>query len=316
MTSPLLRRELIRYGQQQKQRIDLALREVRRHWLRVGTDFHTGWARVAPVVYAAVERAQVDVATRAATAFPSMIQAQGLTTVAPNTRGLIGVTGDGRPVETLLDLAPQKAVLEMADGDTAYRASNRVLSWLTVAVGSVLSDTARGAESISIATTPHIGYTRVLVTPSCSRCVVLAGQWYRWNDGFQRHPKCDCRHIPTPEADGPQYTIDPARYFESLSAAQQDKTFTKSGAEAIRDGADIYQVVNARRGMTTAAGENRRIIARNKHGLYTTSEGSTRRGYARRAGRYQGARLMPESIYEMAESREHAIELLRRYGYL
>lgn len=40
----------------------------------------------------------------------------------------------------------------------------------------------------------------------------------------------------------------PGDYFESLDRAEQDKIFTKAGAQAIRDRADINQVVNARRG--------------------------------------------------------------------
>ena len=37
---------------------------------------------------------------------------------------------------------------------------------------------------------------RVLVPPSCKRCVVLAGRIYRDLEGFKRHPKCDCQHWP------------------------------------------------------------------------------------------------------------------------
>src|SRR5690606_23965723 len=33
-------------------------------------------------------------------------------------------------------------------------------------------------------------YVRMLTPPSCSRCTVLAGRWYRKNAGFARHPGC------------------------------------------------------------------------------------------------------------------------------
>ena len=60
--------------------------------------------------------------------------------------------------------------------------------------------------------------------------------------------------------------------------------------------------------MSTAAsglGRTRRL-ARDKNGLYTTTAGRRRRG----------KRLMPESILEIAENREDAIRLLRKYRYI
>jgi hypothetical protein len=39
---------------------------------------------------------------------------------------------------------------------------------------------------------------------------------------------------------------NPQDAFASLSTAEQDATFTKAGAEAIRQGADMGRVVNAR----------------------------------------------------------------------
>lgn len=120
---------------------------------------------------------------------------------------------------------------------------------------------------------------------------------------------CDCIHVPAAEDDPDDVRTDPAEYFRSLSKADQDRLFTKSGADAIRDGADIGQVVNARRGMTTAGG---RLITR---------EGATRRGFAgKRLGAPSGGRaerLMPESIYKLADgNRETALRLLREHGYI
>ena len=55
-------------------------------------------------------------------------------------------------------------------------------------VTSLVADAARGAESVSIATRPRVGYVRYLSPPSCSRCAILAGRFYRWSTGFLRHP--------------------------------------------------------------------------------------------------------------------------------
>lgn len=145
---------------------------------------------------------------------------------------------------------------------------------------------------------------------------------------------CDCTHVPAREDTGQDVTTSPKRYFDSLSRAEQDRAFTKAGAEAIRLGADITQVVNARRGMSTAGPPGRRrLVAVDVHGqqVYVTSEGITTRGVASRrlgaretgtragGGRYRSARvprLMPETILAVAEDREDAVRLLRRHGYI
>lgn len=162
-------------------------------------------------------------------------------------------------------------------------------------------------------------------------------------------PRCDCRHIPASEDVARDLTTDPKAYFESLTEAQQNTTFTRAGAEAIRHGADINQVVNARRGALglTPAGarltleeqkilrnglERGRLQKVNLFGqpVYITTEGVTRRGIAgtrlgaweagvKGRSRYRQARterLMPESILQIATDRQDAIRLLKRYGYV
>jgi hypothetical protein len=113
-------------------------------------------------------------------------------------------------------------------------------------------------------------------------------------------------------------TMDPDQYFRGLSRAEQDRVFTAAGARAIRDGADIGQVVNARRGLYTVGGRpgGPRLLA--------TREGMTKRGLARQRlkrleaqGRAPARhRLTPDAIYQLASDRDDAIRLLYRYGYL
>lgn len=92
-------------------------------------------------------------------------------------------------------------------------------------------------------------------------------------------------------------------YFNSLSAAEQDRLFTKAGAEAIRSGADLARVVNARRGMYEAGGRS------------FTREATTRRG--RLPGQSRGPRLMPAQILrEAGGDRAEALRLFRLHGYL
>lgn len=287
-------------------------------------------ARVVAVVTSAQRVAVED----AATSVPSMLDEQG---VDPdmvgqvNPSALTGVASDGRRLDTLFRQAETDATFDLM-------------------VTTQLQDVARLGAGIAIAASRGAsGYVRMLNPPSCSRCAVQAGKWFRWNTGFQRHPRCDCRHVPSgseaaARAEG--LVSDPNDYFRSLSKANQDRMFTKSGAEAIRDGADVGQVVNARRaaegllpaggrytlaeqqllrGGNTARGALSRVDVYGRP-VFITREGITVRGeFGRRMGelakqgRYRATnvpRLMPESIYEIAEDRADAVRLLRRYGFI
>lgn len=192
---------------------------------------------------------------------------------------------------------------------------------LSLIVATQIQDMARAAAAVSIAGRRRVGYVRMLNPPSCSRCAVLAGKFYRFNDGFLRHPRCDCRHVPSIESFAGDLTTDPSAYFDSLSLAEQDRIFTKAGAESIRLGADISQVVNARR--VTAGMQFAGVPATfRKYGNLYTTEGTTRRALAfqqqvglRRNGQAQ-QRLMPETILASSTSREDAQRKLRLYGYI
>jgi len=100
--------------------------------------------------------------------------------------------------------------------------------------------------------------------------------------------------------------------FNGMSEAEQDRVFGHADAQAIRDGADIYQVVNAHRGMRPIGRGNIRM---------TTSEGTSRYGWSRMIRKYeygqkQRRRLTPEGIYSFNLPREQTIELLKREGYI
>lgn len=220
-------------------------------------------------------------------------------------------------------------------GPKRSRAWQRLLQAGRSAVGSSMA----GKRTIQ-------GYVRVVQPPACSRCIILAGTEWGWNKGFQRHPKCDCVHLPTtlvarhqgrgrvesdrftpttrPGAGAPGF-INPRAYFDTLSRVEQDRVFGQAGARAIREGGDMSQIVNARRGMYTTTAYGRTVQA--------TREGTTRRGYFYRQERRRAIdrglvpssgrgfqlrtpRLLPEEIFRLAESRDEAIAMLRRFGYL
>src|SRR5574341_561339 len=132
--------------------------------------------------------------------------------------------------------------------------------------------------------------------------------WYAANSLIVSN--CDCTMIPVRHDSERSSITSPRELFDQLSPEEQDKAFTKAGAEAIRLGSDLGQIVNARRGMQTVGG---RLV---------TSEGTTRRG---QSGRRMGAtgshktavRPMPEQILkDSGGDREEAVRLLQRFGYI
>lgn len=264
---------------------------------------------------------------------------------------LSGIASDGRPLESLLARPGITAKMALADGVTLDRAMAAGGALAQLIAHTQVADAGRIADGVALTGRREApGYVRMIVGATCSRCIMLAGKFYRWNSGFQRHPHCDCIHIPAAESDSSDLRINPRKTFNAMSAAEQDKVFTQSGAQAIRDGADMNQVVNARRGAAGLSPAGARLTAdevrllrggreighletRNVFGrdLAVTTEGTTTRGLAgqrlgakvdgvKTGGRYRSAkapRLMPESIYQIAGTdRAEAIRLLKRFGYI
>lgn len=280
---------------------------VRRAWRRMRPkgDWSEQWRRdVGPKATAVVLAGQLAVSRESDRYVTNVLDELGMDASSPTAvepRAFIGAAGDGRPVDTLLEQAVAKARRTELDAEQALRDAE---AWMDQVVQTIMADTARAAESTAMVQREWVdGWVRMLNPPSCSRCVILAGRFYLWNDGFERHPGCDCRHIPATESQADDIRVDPQAYFDSLPPADQDRIFTHAGAEAIRDGADMGRVVNARRGVRKAQLLGRDVLA--------TSTGTTRR----RKGPVP-VRLMPESIYELAKDRADAIRLLKLHGFI
>lgn len=297
-----------------------ASRAVAREWARLDAgdlagSWRTGTGRRVLAIVTAAQRA----AAQGSTDYVSQaVQAQH---AHPDPAGTVdaaafaGIAADGRPLDTLLAEPVITTKTALAGGTSLDDALQQGLASLVRIVGSEVADAGRSAVGAAIMADRRVtGYVRVLSPPSCARCVILAGKTYHSAVAFQRHPHCDCVHLPTVYGFQP-HTSDPDAYFRTLSETEQNRAFGRAGAQAIRDGADMGQVVNARRGMY-ALGD--------RYGLKATREGMTKRGLARqrmraleRGGAAPGrVRLMPESIYRIAADREEAIRLLYRYGYL
>jgi hypothetical protein len=314
--------------------VAIATRGVRRIWQRMtGRRWERAWRddvgpSIQEVVLAAQEAAAVSADAYVAAVLAELDFPVEVPT-ALNIDALIGVAGDGTPVESLtygavIESAKAQyrpALASLSQSQAAQEALLEGQQWMDDLVTTILADTARAAEVASTAQRTWVtGYVRMIEPGACSRCVILAGSFYFYNEGFLRHPRCRCRHIPASEDVAGDVLTSPSAYFESLSESDQDRIFTKAGADAIRLGADPGQVVRARRGMQTAQIYGRKTLV--------TTEGVTARGLAGKtlgdlgkiAGqRYRSSRtprLMPESILANATSPEDALRLLKRFGYV
>lgn len=288
-----------------------ALAVATRHWRRLGPNWIVdAWHERIPTVAAAITSAQRTAAASALVSGALALGQQG-TWAEPDglvdTDAFAGITADGRSIDTLLRAPAITTRTLIADGmepAQALAAGGRQLSMMVL---TEVADAGRGASGVQIAARPRVGYVRMLNPPSCSRCVILAGRFYRWNQGFLRHPRCDCVHVPTMVTDQAEAFArglidDPYEAFNRMSEAEQNRMFTNAGARAIRDGADMYQVVNARRGM--------------KYRGAFTSEGTSRHGWAAQILRPGQKRMTPETIYRLNTSHEQAVEALRAQGYI
>lgn len=289
-------------GQYQRQR-DIALRTVaaaRKLWGRLGVEFSQDWERISPALQAVFE---ASVASTVVTALPytaAVLAEQGVN--APRA----GVLVPSRFVASAPSGAPLQVVLEepiihtrtlVGRGVPVPNALESGGKLLTGIVFTLLADYRRGVYGADMLSRRRVaGYVRMLRPPSCGRCAILAGKFFRWNQGFQRHPNCDCQHVPVgSESAARGLVADPYEYFHSLSREEQDRLFGagqigRSNARAIRDGADIYRVENVRmRGLSTANG----------------------RGRSRRY-----STMTVDDIYRVAGTRTNAIRLLEQQGYI
>jgi hypothetical protein len=243
-----------------------------------------------------------------------------------------GVDGSGRNVDGLLFGAVTTTKERIGRGVAPPNAFLAGAAYLAAMTKTAIADLARSSAATASTGRSYTRYIRMINPGACNRCAILAGS-DRFSKPFQRHPACRCTSVPVVGDNWPDDLVSsPGEYFESLSEAEQDRIFTKSGAEAIRLGADPIQVVGARRGasgmsysrsMPRRPGETWRMqkvpIGQRPDGSqimgYTTIEGTSKRGvYGRTsAGR---SRLMPETILDLTDDVDMKRVLLRDAGFL
>lgn len=281
-----------------------AARDVLQLWAAVDRqDISGSWRASLPAVRGVVDSAQAIAAASSGPYVHDVLaayEAELASDGAVRPESLAGIASDGRSLDSLLYQPAVATLFSLSRGEGVERSMATGRFALETIVRTQVADAGRTGDSVAMAARPAVkGWARALTVPSCSRCVLLAGRVSRWNVAFKRHPGCDCRMIPAVEDVADDLITDPMAYFNSLDAAEQDRVFTAAGAQAIREGADISRVVNARAGMSTAT---QGVAA----GLQVTTTGARRR-----------IRLMPEAIFKIAEgNRDEAIRLLRVHRYL
>jgi hypothetical protein len=265
-----------------------------------GDDFDLAFSRASSSLFAVVVAAQTTAAATGLAYVPAVLAEQGIdaTSVADvDPARFAGGTSEGMPVEHALAAAPIKAKEAMGRVASTALALQAADDWIQAITLDAVRDANRDATAAGMAVRPAVGgWVRMLNPPSCRRCLILAGKFFRWNQGFQRHPRCDCRHIPSREAVAGDLTVDPYAYFRSLDKPAQDRLFGANDAQAIRDGADIYRVANVRmRGLARVTG---------------------RRGWqARRYG--SPSKMTIDDVYAAAgDDRAKAVELMRENGFI
>jgi hypothetical protein len=280
-------------------------RRINELWRRVDrAAIAASWRALLPLALAELAMAQTAAAAAAGLYVDDTLagidtRAEGR--IAPGA--FAGVASDGRPLAGLLYRPVFTALEQIGAGGSPARGMAAGAFSLDLITRTQVADAGRVADGVAITVRPGVsGYVRRIVGKTCSRCLILAGRVYRWNEGFSRHPQCDCRHVPVSGMVPSDLRVDPRAYFDSLDQREQDALLGRAGAEAVREGADIARVVNARRGMQTASVFGRDVLV--------TTEATTRRGINRRV------RLMPEQIYRDARDREDAVRLLRLHGYI
>lgn len=282
-----------------------------REWRKIDpARLDLSWLSILLRLLAIVTGGQREAASRAPAYLAAVIRAQGVVP-DPGHRLLpdpfSGIASDGRGLDTLLYgpvVSAKHAIATGASVDDALASAERQLAML---VQTQVQDAGRMSAQTAMADDSAVrGYTRVVHLPACPRCIILAGRFYRYSSGFLRHPRCDCTMMPAAEVIEPQ---DPASLLAQMRKdhpAYLARSLTDGDLQALDHGADLNQVVNAHRGMATAAAQ-------------ATREGTTKRGLAGKRLRGQ-RRMTPAAIFAQAESqnwtRQQIVAQLMRAGYL
>ena len=242
------------------------------------------WQAIMPAIVGIAAIGRVNGAATAAVSASELLGSHA--SVAPARWGTSA--SDGRPMAGLLYSAVVRGRSLYGSGLSDVQIVEKSGDWLETLVRGQVMDAGRSASSVVTAATDGAGWIRHVSPPCCQRCAVLAGKWFRYNEGFQRHPGCDCTHVP---ARGKV----PAGYTPTIGD-DQIRDLTEAQKIALAEGADRNRVLNAYRGANSTA---------ERLQMATTTE----LGQGR-------VRLTPEGIIARAKDRDETVRMLREHGYL
>ena len=278
-------------------------------------DLVNSWQALLPAASDVVATAQYVAATDSAAFAVSALEWQDLDSTGPATdgRAFAGIMqATGASVDAALAGAAYRTLDAIAAGQMLKSALTTGSAEIARVTQLAVFGASEGAASTVTASRKGMGWVRVAQAGCCPRCSVLAGRFYRWNRGFKRHAHCRCTHVPSAEAVAGSVGQDPYQLFNALAEVDQNRIWTTAGAQALRDGADIYQVANAK--------FRPQPRGPRKRNARFTREGAGRRGFYRTStefGRQNKRRLTVDEIYRRAGgSRTRAIKGLEDYGYI
>lgn len=316
--------EFYRAGQQRKL---LAIAAVRREWNKLPDP--SAWnERTLSRIVALVSAAQIGAAEDADRYVPNALREQGISTSPSGVTDSAGFAGiaygfqqgdafDGYPLEMVVNLAPGLAA---SRGTTVLEQMAAGQAFLDMMTHWQIAEASSAAVQANITWRNQMGWLRVVSPPCCKDCAVQAGKWFAHNEGFKRHPHCDCYHVPAPR-NANAVELAPTPPLDQISG------LNRAEQQAIRDGADLDQVVNAGRGR--GAGGNLTLEGTTRRGWasYVRREIDTQRGMttAETVTRARGGkrnvtrtrrRMTPKAIYRVSATREEAIRRLVENGYM
>lgn len=313
---------------QQRQQLAAAATEVAaKEWSKVDRrNLRESWLLRLPFLASILSAAQLGAARQAEPYVAEATAAQGLISAAQgllSAAAFAGAASDGRELLSLLFQPVLATLRAIAGGASTDMAMATGAANLDMIVRTQVADAGRAADQVATTVTRDAeGYVRITVGDSCNRCIILAGRFYTWSEGFKRHPRCDCVMLPAAQARAASLIQDPQAIYERMTGEQRTAAgWSASEQDALNEGADIIQVTNSttRKNSVYTAG-----------GREFTREGVTRQGtfggrdidpetgklIPRRRGTRGRRRLTVDQIYAEAKDRDDAIRLLRENAYL
>jgi len=267
-------------------------------------DWAAQWLKELPRVAALVAVAQHGAAVDGSLSVGAALEEQGFPEQPlgmVNPKGFAGwvESVDGElliPVETKLYEPILRARQSTGSPVEMLNAGRRHLDML---VRGAVADAAAKATSAQVTATRNAERVWYDPPPYCQRCAAITGRRMKWNSPeFKRHKQCDGQISTVSSRDDRRgWGMDD----------EQVTDYTEAQRKAIEDGADAYQVINAKTG----------LLDRRSGGRTGLTDGGLRTYQTRSRKRDPRTRLTPKGIYAQAgDDRAAAVELLRANGYI